>query len=82
MSPRDVAIFQLNEHRLCMNFGDFHKAVEDALGRPVWSHEFANPTYLLDEIYGNLPCPTMEDIINLIPKDKRIIIMGEEEEQK
>ena len=25
-----------------INFGDFHEDVEKRLGRPVWTHEFAN----------------------------------------
>lgn len=27
---------------LCGSFSDFHKDVEKRLGRPVWTHEFAN----------------------------------------
>ena len=71
---RDIAIFQLNEPLLCMDFGSFHKAVEDACRRPVWTHEFANPDHLLAEIYGTLPRPSMEDIINMIPEEKRILV--------
>lgn len=26
----------------CANFSDFHGDVEKRLGRPVWTHEFAN----------------------------------------
>jgi len=37
----EVALFQLQEERLCMDFSDFHAAVEEALGFPVWTHEFA-----------------------------------------
>lgn len=77
MPSRDVAIFQLNERLLCMDFPAYHKAVEEALGRPVWTHEFAKPEHLLDELYGNLPRPTMEDIINLIPKEKRLILISQ-----
>ena len=74
LPSRDVAVFQLNTRLLCMNFPEFHKAVEEALGRPVWTHEFAHPKHLLDELYGNLPRPSMEDIINLIPEEKRLIV--------
>lgn len=27
---------------LCYRFSDFHKDAEKALGRPVWTHEFAD----------------------------------------
>lgn len=37
----EIAGFQLNQPRLCMPFDKFHEAVEAALGRPVWTHEFA-----------------------------------------
>lgn len=40
MSFRDRAMFQLFEEKLCMPFGVFHEAVEKALGRPVYTHEF------------------------------------------
>jgi len=77
MSYRDRAIFQLHERRLCMPFSVFHEATEKALGRPVWTHEFAmNWDGLEAELMGAAPAPTMEDIINLIPPDKRIIVVA------
>ncbi len=36
-----VAQFQLEQDRLCMDFSYFHKAVEEAFGRPVAYNEFA-----------------------------------------
>ena len=50
MSPRDIAMFQLHEPLLCMPFEVFHDAVEKALGRSVWRHEFAKA----DELRGEL----------------------------
>ena len=41
--------FQLYEERLCMPFPLFHKAVEEALGRPVYTHEFAGVENLRQE---------------------------------
>lgn len=46
MTDHDIAKFQLFEDRLCMPFGVFHRAIEKALGRPVWTHEFATPEKL------------------------------------
>jgi len=69
----DVALFQLQEEMLCMPFGDFHKAVEGALKRPVWTHEFAKPDLLLKELLGDREKPTMEEIIGQLPEAKTIL---------
>jgi hypothetical protein len=71
-----VAGFQLFEERLCMDFGDFHAAVEEALGRPVWTHEFAG-TALREEFAGQRRAPTMGEIIGMIPEGKRVLIVTE-----
>ena len=52
LPSREVAEFQLGERLLCMDFPDFHQAVERALGRGVFSHEFAEPDKLLAELRG------------------------------
>ena len=41
-TAEEIVDFQLYEERLCMPFPLFHKAVEEALGRPVFTHEFAS----------------------------------------
>lgn len=74
MPARDVAKFQLYTVELSMPFDAFHKAVEDALGRPVWTHEFASCADLIAELEGEKPAPSMQDILNLIPADKRVVI--------
>lgn len=76
MSHKERAMFQMFEDRLCMPFGVFQEAVEKALGRPVFTHEFGlNRKGLQKELLGESNPPTFEEIINLIPKDKQIIIM-------
>ena len=73
-SDEDIFHFQMNQKCLCMPFDSFHRAVEGALKRPVWTHEFMlNWQGLLDEFVGG-SIPSMEDIINLIPKEKLIIL--------
>jgi len=75
MSQRDIAEFQLWQERLCMPFNVFHEAITNALGRPVYTHEFGlNWEGLKKEFLGELPTPTLQDIIELIPEEKRIII--------
>lgn len=74
MPDRDVVSFQLFQDRLCMPFGDFHAAVERVLKRPIWTHEFAFVDQLRNEFLGNRPAPTFEEIINLLPQDKVILL--------
>lgn len=76
MTDRDIAIFQMHEPLLCMPFDRFHEAVEKALGRSVWTHEFGlNYEGLKKELLGEAPAPTFEEIVNLIPAEKRILIV-------
>lgn len=73
VSDHDIVMFQLFEEKLCMPFGRFHEAVEKALGRSVWTHEFAFDG-LKQEFLGDKPAPTWDEIVNLIPEEKRIIV--------
>jgi hypothetical protein len=57
-----------------MPFDVFHKAVEEALGRPVWTHEFAYSDDLKKEFLGDKPAPTFEEVVALVPRDKLIVI--------
>lgn len=72
MTSRQIAEFQMMQDRLCVPFDVFHKAAEEALGRPVWTHEFADCDSLLKELMGDKEPPTFEEIINLIPEEKRL----------
>jgi hypothetical protein len=68
------ARFQMLQDRICMPFSVFHEAVEKAVGRPVWTHEFGlNRDGLMKELFEGAPPPSMQEIINMIPEDKRII---------
>ena len=79
MSLFERAKFQLFEDRLCMPFEIFHEALEYALGRSVWTHELGFRENIINEFLGDKPAPSMEEIINLIPKGKRIIMCVKEE---
>lgn len=75
MTHRQRAEFQMGAKRLCMPFDVFHEALEKTLGRPVWTHEMGmNWDGLLAELHGERPAPTFEEIINLIPASKRVIV--------
>jgi hypothetical protein len=76
MSHKDIARFQINQEKLCMPFSVFHEAVEVTLGRPVFTHEFGvNAEGLKAEINDGALPPTMEEILNMIPEDKRVILV-------
>ena len=69
------AKFQMSQKCLMMPFGKFHEAVEKTLGRPVWTHEFAlSYGGIKAELFDGAEPPTMQEIIELIPEEKRIII--------
>lgn len=74
-SAHEIASFQMATQELCMPFDEFHKAIEAALNRPVWTHEFGlNRDGLREELQGNKPAPSFQDILDLIPPEKRIIL--------
>lgn len=71
---REIVEFQLFEDRLCMPFDVFHEALEKSLDRPVFTHELAFRDRIEKEFLGERERPTFDEIINIIPKDKRLII--------
>jgi hypothetical protein len=72
---KEVAKIGLFTKELCLPFDVLHKAVQEALGRPVFTHEFGlNFDGICQELLGERDAPTLEEIINLIPEEKRIII--------
>lgn len=74
--PADVVVaLQLFEDRLCMDFHDFHGAVQEALGRPVFTHEFgsAGTERLKEEFLGRRPRATLQEVLDLIPPEKRLL---------
>lgn len=75
MSKKDIAAFQLQQRLLCVEFDKFHECLEAALNRPVFTHELINPASLLKEMYGEKEPPTFEDILTMIPKEKRVVVM-------
>lgn len=72
--PEAVALAQLEEPLLCMPWEIFHKTVEEVLKRSVYTHEFADPELLIKEIRGQRLPPTVEELLEQLPKDKTIIV--------
>lgn len=77
MTDQQIVEFQLFQSRLCMPFSEFHRAISGA----VYTHEFANSDALKAEFIGEKEPPTLEEIINMIPEEKRILIGDFEPEQ-
>lgn len=72
---REIAQFQLFTAELCCPFDVFHEAVENSIGRPVFTHEFGlNYDGICKEFLGEKEAPTMKEILNLIPQEKLIVI--------
>lgn len=75
MSLQERAIFQMEQDMLCMPFGVFHEAVEKTLRRPVYTHEFAlNRDGIRGELLNGDPAPTLQEVMALLPKSKRLIV--------
>jgi len=82
MTHRQRAEFQLYQHRLCMPFDVFQEAIEKSLGRGVWTHEFAlNYAGLQRELRGEVGAPSMQEIVEMIPGEKRIVVMLEDDDE-
>lgn len=74
MSDEERARFGLTQRFLPIPFKVFHEAITKALGRDVWTHEFARMDLLLDELDRHRMPPTWDEIAGLIPAEKRIVI--------
>ena len=76
MSYEERAKFQMVQDRVCMPIDVFKEAMNKYLGRPVYTHEFSsgNRDRLMREVFEGAPPPTLTEIINLIPEEKRVII--------
>lgn len=72
---REIAKFQLFTKEVSVPFDVFHEAMEKSLGRPVFTHEFGlNYDGLVLEFLGEKDPPTLQEILDLIPAEKRIVI--------
>jgi len=75
MTYRQRAEFQLNTVEMCMPFGVFLEAVREALGRPVFDFELVkNYDGLIAELHGVGGPPTLQQVIEMIPAEKRIVM--------
>ena len=74
-SFEQIVRFQLFQNKLCMDFNIFFEAIGKVLGRAVFSHELGiNKEEIILEYLGEKEAPTLDEILELIPEDKRIVI--------
>jgi hypothetical protein len=76
-TDEEIVRFQLFTDLLCMPWGRFQEAVGKVLKRPVWTHEFARPELLRKEFLGDRAAPTMQEILDMIPEAKRLVVVVE-----
>jgi len=76
MTDQQIVEFQLFQPRLCMPFEEYLRAISAVLKRDVSVHEIRLSNYdaLKAEFLGEKHPPTLEEIINMIPEEKRILI--------
>lgn len=76
MSHKEIVRLQLFQDLMCVPFGRYHEALTSVLGRSVFTHELSSSNYesMVKEYLGMKDAPTLNEIINLIPEDKRLII--------
>ncbi len=82
VTPQQVFEFTMQTVELCCDFHAFHQAAEKALGRSVWTHEFAHLEGLWGEYLGERKAPTMQEIIDMIPEAKRILVVVDDGRQE
>jgi hypothetical protein len=71
-TARQIARFQLFTVELCLPFAIFHRALEEALGRAIWIHEFGfGAEALAQELLGERDPPTLKETLSLLPPDVR-----------
>lgn len=80
-TAREIVAVQLYEDLLCMPFSEFHRAVEEALGRPVYTHEFGvNLQGLKAEFEGKRGPASMPEILGQLTEIGKPVIVVQPEE--
>lgn len=77
-----ICDFQMWQEKLCVPFAVFQESVEKTLGRPVWTHEFGMAYgEMQQERLGKRAAPTFDEVLNLIPEEKRVVIFVDNEQE-
>ena len=77
-TAREIAVVQLQTQELICPWTIYHQSIEEALGRGVFTHEFArNVDGLWAELTQGAPAPSLEDILGQLTDKTIIVIKGE-----
>ena len=63
MTHQEIVKVGMFQDLLCIPFDKIHESIEEVLGRPVFTHEFADINRLRKEYFGTIPSPTLKEII-------------------
>lgn len=78
LTYRQRAEMQMSQEYLCMDFKVFHEALEKTLGRPVFTHELGlNPDGIKAELFDGAEPPSLKEIMEMVPEEKRIVVEAE-----
>ena len=73
-TDEQVVRFQLFQKKLAMPSYRFHEALEVVLKRGIYLREYSQRDKLCEEYLQSNTMPTFQEIIQMIPEDKRFII--------
>ena len=76
MPAKEAAKIMLTICELCVPNTIFHRTMESALGRTVFASEFASLDILWEELVGNRPSPTFDEIIKMLPQGKELLVVS------
>ncbi len=71
---------RLLEGPLEIPFNLLHKRIEELVGRPVWTHEMGLNWEGLVAEASHRDHPTFQEVVELIPKNKRLVVNPEDPE--
>jgi hypothetical protein len=74
LTPKERALVQLRQECLCMDFAAFHEGITELLGRPVYTHEFADPDALWGEYHRGEPI-SFADVLAKLPDHLKPIVI-------
>ena len=63
-TPKEICDIQLFTKELCMDFSDFHAAMETCLSRPIFTHEFGlNLKGIVDDYIKKYTMPSQSYVL-------------------
>lgn len=74
MTGEDRRAEMLRMGIMTMPFDKIHQRIEELVGRPVWTHEMGLNWAGLVEEAASRKAPTMQEIIDLVPPEKLIVV--------